>query len=227
MRTRIQWNDSSVVDHFIANRDVSRTLNDLRGVVVDRRKDDMWKAPCDAAIVQVHGLWTIERSASRCSRIDGGTTSLASFVVQERDSSIGRIDNYGGSMRRLSPLEPMRGRPRSSGAFRSSAGAWGDELLTIGFFESRRLRCPLGEFFVGDECPSGKLFWPLERHAQLVVCREYPLDVGVTPRRSQDFSRLCRHLTTDRRLARDTRGRLGSSHHKSRGGDRESDDDGY
>src|SRR4029450_5564515 len=103
MRTRIQWNHPSVVDHFIANRDVPRTLNDLRGVVVDRRKGDMWKAPCDAAIVQVHGFWTIERSASRCSRVDGGSTSLPGFVVQERDSSIGPIDDHRGTIVRLSP----------------------------------------------------------------------------------------------------------------------------
>jgi hypothetical protein len=48
-----------------------------------------------------------------------------------------------------------------------------------------RLRLPIFEFLVADDLAAGELLRPLEGHAELVVCREDPLDVGITPRSAE------------------------------------------
>lgn len=73
-------------------------------------------------------------------------------------------------------------RRRTSPISATSCGSRDDELLGIGLCLPHGLRLASRELFFGHDCSIAELLRPLERNSELIVGREEPLNVGITPR---------------------------------------------
>src|SRR3954469_18416960 len=91
MRAPVERNDFGLVDHFITDSNVARSLNDLRSVVVDHRQDGSHHAAGDTAIVQTLVLPRFVGTAALLGLL-GLRSSLFGLLRQRGESPIWWVD---------------------------------------------------------------------------------------------------------------------------------------
>src|SRR6185369_2605395 len=67
MRPGVEADDPGFMNHLVANRDVSRSLDDLIGVAVHARNHRPGKPARDAALPQAEVLGAVERAAAEAA----------------------------------------------------------------------------------------------------------------------------------------------------------------
>src|SRR5262245_43220305 len=94
MWPRVEWNDASLVDHFVNDRDETRRLNNLVAVSVDGRHHRSRDAARDAPVIETAVFprvgWPSPAGAPRRS---ASRDALSRFGSHRRDLAVGRIDD--------------------------------------------------------------------------------------------------------------------------------------
>src|SRR5262249_4096653 len=90
----LKSDDTRLVDHLVANRDIPRSLHDLIRVAVHAGNHRAREAARDAAFPQAEILRTVERPAAEPrARACGGRRARASFRRHGRNLSVRRVDH--------------------------------------------------------------------------------------------------------------------------------------
>ena len=167
----IQWDEPRFMDHFVANGNHARRLNDLRAVSINYRKGRAGDAARDAAVV--HAAVEPGFGAAVADLVYGRAERLR-FFCQRRNAAVGRIDHQR-SLTGCVPAEFLKVR-RSGGGVHALltgpiAGVRADPLSYDLRLRLIDLPGAFGELLIGKVSPVAELGGTLERDITLVVAR--------------------------------------------------------
>ena len=111
VRAPVQRNHARLVDHLVRDRNVSRGLEDLKGIAVDRGHHRTGDAPSDTAFVQRQILGPVEGAVAEASAPAGSRLFVGHFLPLRRQGRNPAVLRLHDERRKVGKLRATSIRP--------------------------------------------------------------------------------------------------------------------